>query len=80
MDTRLGIRLNGLRFFKGKDYVSHVLQCLAGMDAWTISGSASKELNILVASSASSTQSVVSGRHFLYGRSVFSRAEKLDLN
>ena len=47
--------------FKGKDCVS-----LEWTNEWTIP--ASEELNTFVAPSSSSTQSVVSGRHLLYGR------------
>ena len=53
--------------FKGRDCVSHVPQHLAGMDE-CVDNSASEELNTFVAPSSSSTQSVVSGKHVLYGR------------
>ena len=53
--------------FKGKEYVIHVPQRLAGMDDHK--NPASEELSTFVAPSSSSTQSVVSSRHLLYGRS-----------
>ena len=50
--------------FKGKDCIIHVPQRLAGMDKRVDN----EELSIFVAPSSSSVESVVNGRHLLYGR------------
>ena len=49
--------------FKGKDCVSHMPQCLAGMNEGTWTIPANEELGTFVAPSSSSAQSMVSGRH-----------------